>query len=340
MPRILLSASFPSELILRQTPGRTGRWKEFEFVGADNLNPDSKAEQFDGWVVYDDMPTAAEYCCPRSNTLLITGEPESIRRYRRRYTSQFGRVWSSQAAIQHPHVKRRNEGQHWHYALSKSSVHGCQLGFDELEKLQCPSKTKLASVICSAKASTADHRKRFEFVKALKDEFGDQIDWFGRGTREIEDKAEAIYSYRYHIVLENDHSEFFMTEKLADAYLGWSYPIYFGGTEAYYRYPEGSFTAIDIYNPREAMSILHNVLDSDTFEQSLLRIAEARKRVLYSNNICNMMAEFFREYLTEEAPSPTRLLPKNHRAGLVYGQVKRALQHPFRRSHFPRSRAA
>lgn len=329
MSRILLSASFPPDLMLRQTPGHSGSWKGCQFVSEDELDAATSEEEFDAWVVYDDLRNPREVACSPLNTLLITGEPESLRRYRKRFTSQFGRIWTSHASIHHPHVKRRNEGQHWHYALNGSSVHGCQLGFDELAKMSCPQKTKLLSVICSSKAHTEDHRKRLEFVHTLQVNFGEQVDVFGRGIRDLDDKAEAIYDYRYHIVLENDHSDFFMTEKLGDAFLGWSYPIYFGGSEAYYRFPEGSFTAIDIYKPAEAISIIRSVIESETYERCMPRVSEARNRVLYTNNICNMMAEYWSEYISDSPAVPTRLLPKKHRAGLVLDQLKRKLSQPF-----------
>ena len=117
-------------------------------------------------------------------------------------------------------------------------------------------------------------------MRQLQARFGDLVDVFGRGIRTIEDKSDAIYPYRYHLVLENDHSDYFLTEKLGDAFLGWSYPIYFGGPEAYHRYPDGSFTAIDIYRPEAAIAIIRNVIEDDTYTRSLERIAEARRAVM------------------------------------------------------------
>ena len=109
------------------------------------------------------------------------------------------------------------------------------------------------------------------------------------------DKADAIWPYKYHIVLENDHSEHFMTEKLTDAFLGWSYPIYFGSSEAYHRFPEGSFTAIDIYQPEQSLAIIRELLDMPTYEAALPAIADARESVLGKNNLFAMLASYWRE---------------------------------------------
>ncbi len=323
MPRILLTASFPEDLILRQTPGRSGRWEDFDYV----VEPQS--QPIDGWVVYDDMQAPVVQQCPPHNTLLITGEPPSLRRYRKRFTSQFGQVWTSHTTIDHPRVTLRHECQHWHYALHPGRTHRRQLGYDELLALPRPNKQKLMSVICSAKADSPDHRQRLEFVRFLKSRLGDQLDVYGRGIRSVDDKSDAIYDYKYHIVLENDHSQYFMTEKLGDAFLGWSYPIYFGGPEAYHHYPEGSFTAINIYKPDEALCILQAVLDADTYESRLEQIAAARHAVLHKNNFFAVLGEHWRANLEDHPPERVRLLPKCHRTGLVLRQFGRSVARPF-----------
>jgi hypothetical protein len=325
VPRILVSASFPETLLARQTPEGIGRWDEFEFI----FSP--SAEPVDAWVVYDDLREPIDQLCPRSNTLLITGEPESIRRYRSRFTSQFGKVWTSQERIKHPALTRRNEAQHWHYAMRNSQVHGSPLSFNQLTTLEQPQKTKWMSVICSNKALTPDHQKRLEFVRLLQENFGDSIDFFGRGFQPVEDKADAIWPYRYHIVLENDHTDHFMTEKLSDAYLGWSYPIYFGGSEAYHRFPHGSFTAIDIYQPEQAISIIRCLLTGQMYEESTELLAAARNNVLYQNNLFPMLADYWRSHLSNQRCERVQLLPKSHRTSLILNQLARAARRTLTR---------
>lgn len=325
MPRILLSASFPVEQLLRQTPGANGHWEDFQFVR------ETSSEPVDGWVVIDDIPKSRLQLCPPSNTLLLTSEPESIRRYRRRFTGQFAQVWTTHTSIQHPHRLLRNEGQPWHYGLNAGAIHPQPLQFDDFLTMQKPTKQKLLSVICSNKAVTPDHRKRLEFVASLKAAFGDQIDVFGRGIRDMDDKSEAILPYKYHIVLENDHSDYFMTEKIADAFLGWSYPIYFGGSEAYHRFPEGSFTAIDIYDTKNAILIIRDAIANHTAEGAAEQVDAARTAVLWKNNIMAMLAEYWRNNLVAEMPQEVRLLPKSHRTSLILRQVGRRVGQPFSR---------
>ncbi|MFK7736024.1 MAG: glycosyltransferase family 10 [Pirellulaceae bacterium] len=320
MPNILIAASFPPELLLRQTPASQGCWGDFRFV------TDPGQTDLAGCVVYDDLVEPLELVCPAGNTLLITGEPESLRSYRSRFTHQFGQVWTSHESIQHARKTRRNEAQHWHYGLYAGQAHGRSLDFDNLVTLPRPKKSKRMSVICSAKAHSEDHRQRLVFVEQLKEALGDSIDVFGRGVRSIDDKSDAIYDYQYHIVLENDHSDFFMTEKLADAFLGYSYPIYFGGPEAYHRYPEGSFTSIDIYRPAQAIATIRAVLEADCYANSRGQLDEARRRVLYDNNLCSMLAEHFSQTLVNRPAQRVRLVPKKHRAELVWKLVQKQLR--------------
>ncbi len=320
MPRILVSASFPESALARQTPANSAMWDEFEFVFAPTDEP------LDGWVVYDDLKHPLEQLCPPENTLLITGEPVSVRRYRSRFTSQFAQVWTAQSAIKHPHITYGNEAQPWQYATQASQAHGDPLGFDELVALPHPAKPKLLSVICSDKQITPDQRQRLQFTRYLKSELGDTLDIFGRGWRDVSDKADAIWPYQYHIVLENDHSNHFMTEKISDAFLGWSYPIYFGGDEAYHCFPEGSFTAIDIYQPEQALAIIRNLLSEPTYETAVPAIATARESVLGKHNLFAMLASYLRENLVSRRPRMTKLLPKSHRTSLVLQQLSRNIR--------------
>ncbi len=320
MPRILISASFPEAELIRQTPHASGRWEDFEFIFAPTEEP------VDAWVVNDDLCQPMTQLCPSSNTLLLTYEPASIRRYRSRFTSQFGQVWTAQTEIKHRRVTYCNEAQRWYYALHGGQTHGKPLDYSELSSLACPSKPKLLSVVCSSKAVTADHQKRLEFVRYLQSQLGDAIDVFGRGIHTVSDKSDAIWPYKYHIVLENDHSQFYMSEKICDAYLGWSYPLYFGGPEAYHRFPEGSFTAIDIYQPEQALSIIRSCIAAHLFEDSLANIEQARNAVLNQNNLFSMLAHYWRANLTTQAPQLTNLIPKSHRVGLVARQLGRSLR--------------
>ncbi len=319
MPRVLISASFPEQDLARQTPSGNGRWGEFEFL----FEPDGKA--VDAWVVYDNLQHSLTQSCPPCNTLLITGEPPSLRTYRPKFTSQFSHVCTSHPSIRHPHVIRCSESQPWHYGIRAGKAHGKRLSFDDLLQLQRPNKSKLLSVICSSKKTTTDHRRRLDFVHFLQAKLGSSLDVYGSGIAPVDDKSDAIYPYKYHIVLENDHSDHFMTEKLPDAFLGWSYPIYFGGPEAAHNFPQGSYTAIDIYQPEVALQRIEETIARNAFENSLQQLSDARQIVLNELNLFEVLTRFWQRHLSNENPAPVTLYPKSHSARLVLGQLRRRI---------------
>lgn len=64
-------------------------------------------------------------------------------------------------------------------------------------------KTKMLSTICSAKQHTHTmHKKRYDLTRYLADRLP-ELDWFGHGIREIENKTVAMDDYKYHLCVEN-----------------------------------------------------------------------------------------------------------------------------------------
>jgi len=208
------------------------------------------------------------------------------------------------------------------------------LDYDALVVMSAPSKKKLLSVIASNKTMTEDHRQRLRFVEELKSAFGDQIDVFGRGIRDVPDKADAIWDYKYHIVLENDHSELYMSEKLPDAFLGWTFPFYSGSIHADKLFPEGSFARIDMVDPIRSIETIRSHIRSNSYEANCERIEKARKTVL---DELNLFAVLCKEYDAMEsrlpskprsrqrAVNPLTLLPKKNSVQLSMKRIMRAL---------------
>ena len=62
----------------------------------------------------------------------------------------------------------------------------------------------------------------------------------------------GIKSYKYHLVIENNNLDYVISEKLMDAYLGLSYPIYYGGKMVDRVFPNNSYLKIDINNFEES----------------------------------------------------------------------------------------
>ena len=164
--------------------------------------------------------------------------------------------------------------------------------YDELVSIDRFHKDKNISVITSSKNGTVGHRQRLEFIRILKDYFGERIDIFGRGINEIEDKWDALDRYKYHIALENSTVEDYWTEKLSDAYLAGCYPIYYGCSNIEKYFDISSLAKIDITQPDQAIHIIESCLKEHRYENAQQHIKNARKDILNKYNVFPMVCSF------------------------------------------------
>jgi len=328
MAKILITNSVPTDPILRQIPRGSANWCRHDF----SLIPTGEA--FDAWIVYDNLLQPETNRIDRRRTMLVTAEPPSVRRYRSVFTSQFGSVRTSHPSVDHRNVVLGHEAQVWHFGMHPCRSHAQILDYDDLASMKPPTKTKLLSVISSNKVVTDDHRQRLRFVDELKSAFGDQIDVFGRGIRDIPDKADAIWDYQYHIALENDHSEFYMSEKLPDSFLGWSFPFYSGSTYADGVFPQGSFARIDMYDPARSIDTIQSHIDSSSYPKNLGAIGMARTTVLDKLNLfavlCKKNDSMNGKLKKQMGPSggrvkTTTLFPKKKSVRLSVSRFMRAI---------------
>ncbi len=282
--------------ILRQTPGSLGLWDGCQFL----VGPVASC---DAWVVYDDLDGVEAARCPPGRTLLVTAEPPAVRRYSPDFLRQFALVLTCQPSLEHPAAVYGQQAQPWHIGRRQRGdlTLGWRFDYDELSALAAPDKPRLASVISSSKDKTRGHRLRLRFVELLRDRFGDVIDVFGKGLREVEDKWEALAPYRHHIVLENTSVPRYWTEKLADPLLAWCHPIYWGCPDVHDWFRTSAVTPIDISRPREALATIARVLDEDAYAARLPALARARQRVLDDYNLFAVLAPLVRR-LVRQAP--------------------------------------
>ena len=89
-------------------------------------------------------------------------------------------------------------------------------------------KTKLVSMIASDKSFTRMQHARTQIAQAAR---GSKVDVFGRGTRPIKRKEEALGDYMFSIAIENAATEGYWTEKLLDCFATGTVPIYWGAPD-------------------------------------------------------------------------------------------------------------
>lgn len=88
-------------------------------------------------------------------------------------------------------------------------------------------KTAMCSLIASAKRDLEGHLLRHAVVDWVR-QTGQPVEVMGRGYRPFADKSEGLAPYRYSVVIENVRERNYFSEKLVDAVLCETVPIYWG----------------------------------------------------------------------------------------------------------------
>ena len=89
------------------------------------------------------------------------------------------------------------------------------------------SKKNMASLIASAQNQHPGHKLRHAVVNHIQ-KFKIDIAVIGRGYKPFEKKEDGLKSYKYSIIIENSSEDNYFTEKLVDACLLETVPIYWG----------------------------------------------------------------------------------------------------------------
>ncbi len=264
-----------------QSAGNEAKWGSCSFT----FNPLEK--NYDWLVIIDDIsriiPHGAEQLlCPKENTILVTTEPTSITRYGKAFAKQFHYLITNQDenVLPHSNAIRSQTGNVWFYGKD----------YDEIVSVTQPTKTKKISTVCSNKQQGHTlHKLRYEFTKIMEERIP-ELERFGRGFRWIETKADALDDYEFHVAIENHYAPHVWTEKLADAFLGYTVPIYHGCSNVYDYFPEESVIQIDIHDVEGSISKIKEIIATEgEYERRLPAVKEARRRVIEEYNLLAMI---------------------------------------------------
>lgn len=283
----------------KRLPHGTDQWGSCHFI----FDPDER--DYDWLVVYEDLPPSHEeelLACPPSQTILTTTEPSSIKRYGKTYTSQFEHVITSQEpwAIDHPGVIRSQAGLIWCYAFDERGA------IDHLNVNLPVDKEHDISTICSSKQGLlTPYNRRFNFTHKLI-KILPEIERFGRGVREIDQKADAIAPYRYHLAIENHIAPHHITEKLFDPFLGLTLPIYAGAPNVFDYFPEESLIPINLSSPQQAADIIRKLIRDKAWEKRIPAIKEARRLVLEEYHVFALINKIVSKHIPADTGNPSQ----------------------------------
>ena len=217
----------------------------------------------------------------------------------------------------------------WHYGVRRAGQ-GYASPFrclDDLRHMPLPNKTRGISVLCSDKTATEAQRRRLELVGLLRERLGDTLEVFGRGFNPVDDKMTAIAPYKYHLVLENNYLDNFWTEKLTDAWLGWSLPLYLGAPNLGAASPAPGFIALPPGEPEACARIIAQTVSDGLWEKRREAIAACRHWAIETTNV------FFRAAsIMQEAPPRAHRLPALEQPEPIYGVGREAVSSLYRRN--------
>jgi hypothetical protein len=137
------------------------------------------------------------------------------------------------------------------------------------------------------------HRERLAFLDALEASSIPYIFWGrGKGFERYRgyrgfafSKWNAHSSCRYTLVVENTVAKHYWSEKIGDAVLAWSFPIYHGCPNLGDYLPNESFVSIDIREPESAIATINKVLTDDPYESRIEELGESRRRLLEEHHL-------------------------------------------------------
>ena len=259
----------------------------------------------DCWFVLEDVPEYDSVCnVPAENIVFLaaeTAQPVSHIEespHIKSFLEQFGKVFTF-----HQFMDVRKVASIPFLPWMINSNHGelmwaeHQRNVQTLSRMKPPQKTKLISVICSKQELTDNHRMRIRFVEALKQHFGDSLDWFGNGVESVPEKWDAIAPYKYNIVLENQSRHNVITEKIGDAFLGYSYPLYWGAPNIIDFFDSSSLTNLNIEDLEGSILLIEQAIESQFYENRISQLSASRDVVLHQMNFLNRILNIA-EYLS------------------------------------------
>lgn len=294
---------------IRQTPGGLGHWGACQFTHDEISDPDYV-------VLTNHMIEPVELRIdPQRVWAVLQEPPDPAFRWLWRCSRGFARVYAPGGRSEFPgHRPHHGMLQWW---VGKS--------YDELVAATPPDKTRDLSWITSGRLDFAGHFDRMRFLRRIRDRV--ELDLYGRHFERIADKWEGLAPYRYSLAVENCSAPHYWTEKVADCFLAWTMPIYYGAPNLADYFPAESFVWLDIRD-RRAPQRLAEIVASDLAERHRDAIAEARRRVLDEHQFFPRMALEIEQH-TREAPGPS---PVRLQLEAARDETQQHLRRPWRRA--------
>lgn len=228
--------NFPALLKRQISNNFTGKDEGWQFT----YNLSGKCDYL---VVFDDLPRICQFEVSSGVVILICTEPSTVRTYGAQFLAQFTHIISTHGTMGSKRIPLKNFPPPipWHIGWNHSN--GNLVTRKELKPCFFGLKQKKLSIVCSPKSHTAGHLNRLNFVDRFVKKTRFSPDVFGL-DKPFNDKIDALANYQFTLVIENTREPFYWTEKLSDAFIAETFPLYYGAPNVSNFFDQNSFFMI------------------------------------------------------------------------------------------------
>lgn len=260
---VLKNWDFPN--LIKQTPFSNGIWGDFEFI----LDPFNERITDCEYIIILNKPKQnyIVHCDPKHVWAILQEPPNEYFEVLQRAEKFYYRTYTTNYLLKGKKYIHSHPALPWHINRT----------YNQLIKISAPKKEKNLSWITSNKSKYKGHQERLEFLNRLSRSV--KFDLWGRGYNSIADKWDGLAPYKYSIIFENYSNPLYWSEKLADAFLCWTYPIYYGCTEIEKFFPHESLFRFDISNPQAIEEIIE-IVNGDLWAKNIDAIDYSRQLIL------------------------------------------------------------
>lgn len=251
--------SYPD--LKRQTPNQAMKWGDFTFT-------EENIDECDYLIILDYPKNDFSINVNKNNIIHLCLEPPNeISKYRQFANKKVKWIFNQLD------IKQNNILSHgalpWH--IDKDFNFLNELKIENLDK-----ENKIVWVTSNQRSSKG-HNVRMDFLENIQ--HLPFLELYGRGINPIQDKWDVLSKSKYAIAYENFQSDYYWTEKIADCFLSYTMPLYFGCNKIDDFFPRNSFIQIDP-NDKHIDLFLTEVVNSNKWEENLDAISKARELVL------------------------------------------------------------
>ena len=260
----------------------------------------NSSEECDLLVVFEYAKQSIQVKCSPKNTWLWNMEPPDEEwEWLRKGYKYYSKVVTVDEKLKHSKIIHHPLAIPWQVERS----------YDFLKASDVFSfKEKQLSFITSNYEARKGHRQRLNFLRQIQGKL--EFDLWGRGFKNMHDKAEGLLPYKYTLVVENSSYRNYWSEKLADAYLCGCLPIYYGCSNVSEYFPETALIKVDIHQPKKAIKIIQEAIRDNEWEKRKQTIEIARQKVLDEYQFFPTFLKLLSRYGIADEPKEDIFIPQ------------------------------